>query len=389
LLPYNIFEELEKRTPIISKKKRTFRKMYSTKSNKLISLDILRGLAATFVFFYHLHLGEILAKTTGFNLFNYIDLIGTKYAVPLFFILSGYCIELSVQNTLKNKKSFNLIQFYSRRIRRIYIPYIFALIVSVIINYVVRPGYFLGFPDIFTHLFVLQGFSNSYFNTINVVLWTITIELSFYLLYPIYFYIKQIASLSISLLVIGCVSLFSIIITTYLNSNAGYAFFYFPINLFFSWCIGCTLCTLKSSEASIKQYIYLYSAITLSFLLLIFLYVDTSEIIKYNFLIILSGIILLIFLKLNSFFSKWNKILKPIQLIGLSSYSLYLLHEPLILLKGFLINLVDNGDNNLLHIGGIMLIFCLSYLAYLFIEKPTISKEKNNPIIRSIQVQAE
>ena len=43
------------------------------KSNSLITINLLRTLAALGVFFYHLHIGNLLANYTGVKLINKID----------------------------------------------------------------------------------------------------------------------------------------------------------------------------------------------------------------------------------------------------------------------------------------------------------------------------
>ena len=352
-------------------------------SNNIIALDILRGLAASFVFFYHLHIGTLLYKTTGISYFDYIDLIGAEYAVPIFFILSGYCIELSVQNTVKRKGAFHLKEFYARRLKRIYIPYFFALFFSIIANYIVLPGYTLGIADFAMHLFVFQGFSNTYFNTINVVLWTISIELAFYFLYPIFFYLKKHHGLFKTLAVLSIISVFSVIMTSYLKPENSLPYRYFPISLFAAWCLGCALCNLKNSNSALKNYLFVFTIASTPFILLPLLYQKTHVISSYNLKIIYSGLPLLAFLKLNPIFVKYYVGFKIPQLIGLSSYSLYLLHEPLILLKGLVINTyLYNYNKNLLHVTGIIIIFLLCYLTYLIIEKPILNKNrKTNSVL--------
>lgn len=348
-------------------------------NNNIVSLDILRGLAASFVFFYHMHIGGLLHKATGINLFNYIDLIGAQYAVPIFFILSGYCIELSVQNTISRKGSFQIKEFYIRRLKRIYIPYLFALFFSILANYIAKSNYSLEIQDFIIHLFVFQGFSNTYFNTINVVLWTITVELAFYLLYPVYFYLKQRSGLFNTLAILSIVSLVSIIITSYLKQNGGLAYHYFPINLFASWCLGCALCNLKTTEPFLKKFIYAFVLVSVPFILLSIFYKGAEIISIYNLRIIGSGILLLLFLSADKLIKKLPNLFKPLQLIGLSSYSLYLLHEPLILLKGYAVNNLFNGSNkNISHIVGIFIIFFLCHIAYLYIEKPILNKNKHS-----------
>jgi peptidoglycan/LPS O-acetylase OafA/YrhL len=155
-----------------------------------ISIDILRGFAASMVFFYHYGLGKVLAEKTDINLFKVIDLIGSTYAVPLFFLISGFCIHLSQlkQNHYKNSEQLNSLTYFKRRFWRIYPIYFIVLLFSCTV--MAMQGDKIKTEDFFVHLFVLQGFSVTYFNSINLVLWTITIEICFYILYPLWYYIR-------------------------------------------------------------------------------------------------------------------------------------------------------------------------------------------------------
>ena len=70
-------------------------------------IDGLRALAVLAVVFYH---GDIPFFSGGY--------IG----VDIFFVISGYLISTIVIKDIENKE-FSLINFYNRRIRRIYLLY--------------------------------------------------------------------------------------------------------------------------------------------------------------------------------------------------------------------------------------------------------------------------
>lgn len=152
--------------------------------DNLVSINIARGLAALSVFIYHYQVGAVLAKYTGINAFNWIGIPGANYGVTLFFVISGYCIHGSEWRRLQRNPGtpFSMSSYFERRIRRIYPVYLFALLLSFLIN-----GMNSSWPslsDLSVHMLLLHGFSSNYFNTINLVLWTISIEAFFYLIYP-------------------------------------------------------------------------------------------------------------------------------------------------------------------------------------------------------------
>jgi exopolysaccharide production protein ExoZ len=75
-------------------------------------IDAWRGLAALGVVFHHLDIGG------NFNLGH--------LCVMLFFVISGYCIASTSESCLKNGIGFG--GFMVRRVRRIYPPYLFAVL---------------------------------------------------------------------------------------------------------------------------------------------------------------------------------------------------------------------------------------------------------------------
>src|SRR5215204_3758404 len=101
---------------------------------RLRSIDALRGIAALGVVFYHaVEQGE---KVVPANLTRYpvrLLQLGSSFGyigVFLFFVISGFCIHLTWARARANGESQPKIpfgQFWKRRLRRLYPPYIIAL----------------------------------------------------------------------------------------------------------------------------------------------------------------------------------------------------------------------------------------------------------------------
>src|SRR6185312_2632461 len=215
-----------------------------TTPQEIIGIDLLRAFAALGVFYYHSHLGAMLAKYTGIRFFNVTDGFGAMYAVPLFFLISGYCIHASNIKYLKTNASLPLKKYYKRRLLRIYPAYFAALIVAIGVNYYTSPNYKLNGNDFLIHCLSLQGFSVFYFNTINLVLWTITIELAFYAIYPVFYYTRLRYGLNYSLafvFVVSCLSIFYF----QLKGNITPPQRFWVLNLWFAWCCGAFLADKK------------------------------------------------------------------------------------------------------------------------------------------------
>lgn len=90
-------------------------------------LDAWRGLAAVAVVLHHLGLGH--AVNVGHN------------AVAIFFVISGYCVTAAAQNCLR--KGVGLGRYLARRLRRIYPPYVLALLFFIATR-LVKSGAGLG-----------------------------------------------------------------------------------------------------------------------------------------------------------------------------------------------------------------------------------------------------
>ena len=166
-------------------------------------LDPLRGLAALWVFAYHYDFATIVRESLPF--FHAILKQG-QLGVPMFFVISGYCLAAAAIGSLeRNESSW---QFLKRRVRRIYPTYWCAILVAVAVPFVlalltaVRDGnYTPPSPALRTNGFLSYSFSDwlavasllrvfdasagadslqSRFNTINAVYWTLAIEVQFY-----------------------------------------------------------------------------------------------------------------------------------------------------------------------------------------------------------------
>jgi peptidoglycan/LPS O-acetylase OafA/YrhL len=83
-------------------------------ARSFISIDIARAMAALGVFYYHQHIGSLLAKYSGVEWLKLTDSFGASYAVPLFFLISGYCIHLSNLKYVRAGRALPLREYYRR-----------------------------------------------------------------------------------------------------------------------------------------------------------------------------------------------------------------------------------------------------------------------------------
>ena len=115
-------------------------------NSRLHGIDILRALAALVVVLYHARTEFWIGLQQTYRIYGSHTVrpdIWLSYAsipfslgwlgVPVFFVLSGYCIHLGVARKLTNDPGHRLDvrKFYIRRIVRIYPVYIAALLLQL------------------------------------------------------------------------------------------------------------------------------------------------------------------------------------------------------------------------------------------------------------------
>ncbi len=207
-------------------------------------IDGLRALAVIFVVLFH-----------AFPLL----LRGGFVGVDIFFVISGFLISTIIINDLE-KLNFSFIEFYSRRIRRIF-P---ALLLVLISTYSV--GWFVLLGDEYTqlgkHLMAGAGFisnlvlwnESGYFDALDETkpllhLWSLGIEEQFYIVWPFILWITY-KKRSTTLGVLLSITLISFILNVRgIHSNVT-ATFYSPLTRLWELSIGSLLAysTMKENN---------------------------------------------------------------------------------------------------------------------------------------------
>ncbi len=353
----------------------------STKKFNFITIDILRGFAATTVFLNHYGFITMIRKLLKTGIFEPIGLIGAYYAVPLFFLISGFCIHLSQlkQNTFSNDTKLKLVPYLKRRFWRIYPCYLIILLFACAVA--ALNGEKISTRDFIYHVIVCQGFSVKYFNSINLVLWTISVEILFYLLYPIWYFFRRKFGLNQALIISLLASVISWVVII-LNFN--FTLFpvkYFILNIWGAWCFGAWLC-----EKIVVNETKLISSKTwwgVGVILLILFWVvspyNWAALITYNISIALWAWVIVPFLKLEGTLTNVNNhflsgLINVLAVVGVSSYSLYMIHEPFMFLRNALLKSITS-EGVRLALGGFWLIatFFAAWVSYQLFEKPFLT----------------
>jgi len=169
------------------------------KGKRLVSIDFLRGSAATAVVLHHAINWRELPNSAPLNVLHAI-LDRGYLGVPLFFVISGFCIHMrwARRQAKSGQAVLDFGDFWRRRIRRLYPPYLVMLCLSMAL---IVAAYMLGrevalvtvYPeprpawmafDFGLHVFMLHGLHPVYDRAGgNPPFWTLAREEYFYLMY--------------------------------------------------------------------------------------------------------------------------------------------------------------------------------------------------------------
>lgn len=168
--------------------------------------------------------------------------------VDIFFVISGFLISGIIFDNFE-KNSFSYIEFYSRRIRRIFPALIVVLSTTLLF------GWYILFPDelkqLGKHVAGAMGFVSNfvlyheagYFDTVSETkpllhLWSLGVEEQFYIFWPLLLGLawKYQSNLLVFVLFVAAISFGANLYTTYAISSE--AAFYWPTNRFWELMIG-------------------------------------------------------------------------------------------------------------------------------------------------------
>ena len=153
-------------------------------------VDQLRGLAALAVVVCHLAVSAYReAPNLAGGPWPWLALIlGFGYlGVPLFFVISGFCIHLPQARALTRATPTapDWRRFFARRFWRLYPPYLAALVVALALWWVA--GSPLPWLAVTTQALLVHPFHTATFDGVNPPAWTLAVEAQLYLAYPVVF----------------------------------------------------------------------------------------------------------------------------------------------------------------------------------------------------------
>jgi len=309
--------------------------------------------------------------------YSVLEYLSLFPGVPIFFFLSGYLIYGSYQSSLKNE---NILQnFFFKRFLRLYpglwVCFLFSIILVWISGYLdigdinIKDASFwivsqLTFFQFYNPNF-MHGFGNG---TLNGALWTISVELQFYILFPIvYRLMEQKKSIIFSII-------FIFILLNIFNSsfNDRDTILLKLINVSFAPWFYMFLC--GAFFAKFKEYISSILSInifTLMLALIITYLISENLGLVWGNLINPLGYAIMVAIIIHVAFTKpglSNRLLRKNDL----SYGIYIYHMPIV---NFI--LYNYGTGKVQYFFAIITAILVALLSWLLIEKPSMKLKKN------------
>ncbi|PCI88898.1 MAG: hypothetical protein COB24_00025 [Hyphomicrobiales bacterium] len=311
-------------------------------------IDGLRAISILLVILYHLNIAPF---TGGF--------IG----VDIFFVISGYLIT-DIINRKIVKRKFSIFEFYITRAKRLLPPLFFVILLSLIGSlFLFTPFHLESFSQsaistVFAVSNVFFWLENDYFDISTRLkpllhTWSLSVEWQFYFFWPLIllliYKIRHFGVPSIFILVIGALSLYLNILFQYgiaftldnesisklFEDGASTIFYHFPFRMF-EFIIGALLTWLPPfKSADKKTALLMFVGLSLVFFSAIF-YDQYTLFPSYNALAPTIGAALLIATGHSKYLG--GVLRNPVSVyIGQISYSVYLIHWPIIVFAEYVL----------------------------------------------------
>ncbi len=306
---------------------------------RLNFIEGLRGLAALYVVFQHIcsmidplrRLEKPGAQPEWLSIVTHGMWFG-GLAVAAFIVISGYCLQLSLYNRGDGRIQ-GLSQFLKRRCWRILPPYYACLVLSLVVCWLVTRNQ-SGLPwsqylpvtweNTAAHFAMIHNLRPEWMYKINGVLWSISIEFQLYFLFPVLVAILWKLGRIALPVILGIIA--AIILITYPQSAKLFVHF-LPL-----FGLGMCAASVAFKKESKKVPTTLLWSISLLALIATIVACETTK--EFWIRDSLCGISLAAFLAASGIspISPISKLLgaKPLVFLGSFSYSLYLMHHPIL-----------------------------------------------------------
>lgn len=365
------------------------------KNQRIEVIDVLRGLSCFGILLYHVRIDlwvgwwHITSHSQEYSSFAKamawlsIPAPFLGYSILLFFLISGFCIHYP--NTISSTRP--LWKTYLKgRFWRIYPTYLIAVIFTSLISYYCHTQWddrTWSFERIFRVLTVSQNYppGNSQFLS-NPSLWTIPLEIEFYILYPLAFNFLSRFKFSHLLFLAVLISGISIFLS---NQNKNWisftAFFFWP-----SWLLGAWIAThyRRKNLLKLKNFSVYFPLILFLVIALISRMQKWESWMQHACWTGFYLFLMITFLRYEKHLKQgFNLIFRIFAWLGKISYSLYLIHFPLFKLLGYL-HIEAFGEkpaNFFITLLYLIPVIFVAWLFFKYVEYPIHKWSKNRKTI--------
>jgi peptidoglycan/LPS O-acetylase OafA/YrhL len=309
-------------------------------------------------------------------------------AVLFFFVLSGFVIHLKQAKEIERGRAVLLKGYFIRRAKRIFPPFLFALLLTFFCDKVVEfidasifhnatPDEGLNTNISFDHsLKTLAGnilfLQNTYVPIFgsDAPLWSLKYEWWFYMFYPLLLLVNKKTALG-SFLIVALLSVLSILGWSWGIKLVDEVFAYF-----FCWWLGCLSADMYANRIKVPVWLIILAGLLLLYIPLSVKYDSGNAIVKDTIIAVgFWGLLNSLFLLQKRQVS--FRLLEKLKPLGDCSYSIYVIHMPiLVLANGIILNYSHNVmPKSMTYVWlSILIIPVLGYLIHLLVERPFVRK---------------
>ena len=346
-------------------------------SGRIPEIDGLRAIALILVLLYHFKL-------------SFLSVPGGFLGVDVFFVISGFVITRKIWFDLGNS-TFRILDFYKSRVVRLFPSFFLTLVITAIFASVIllpdelssfTSSYISSFGLFSNHFFWRNtGYFNPSVDFIPLIhIWSLSVEEQYYLIFP-FIIILLFKSRKSPKVVLGLPFVATLFLYLALANRFPVATFYLLPFRIWEFVLGSVIAVIvqKRSNPTVVRNQYREFLSILSFIVILALnifYDRVSLDAQYTQLIVVSasGVLLLHFPQTNFVNGFLN--LRLLQSMGLASYSIYLVHQPVLALW----RCATSGElNNFEKTICLIVTLILAYGMSILVENPLRKMYATNP----------
>jgi peptidoglycan/LPS O-acetylase OafA/YrhL len=334
------------------------------------SLDGIRALSFLIVFVAHDH----FMKVPGL------------FGVAVFFFLSGYLITTLMRIEIEKTGTLSIADFYLRRAFRILPPFYLVLLLIVL---VVKAGWLQGrysYGDLAASVLYLTNYWNIYVHPITMpgfnIFWSLSVEEHFYLIFPflvllmLRFRMRRSTQALCLLAICAAVLVWRCVLVFHLHSlDLVFGQVTDPLRTMYgtdtrvdSILFGCVLALWGNPVLDAKprhSWSFAWAGVVLLLVSFLFRNLAFRETLRYTLQSLAFIPLFISAIRMHDHWAfRWLN-LPPMRFLGVLSYTLYLVHFPVLIL-------VERWSSNRLVVGvcALSISVAISYAVHILVERP-------------------